>query len=239
MKCNICLLKLNKLFQGEVVNQERNISGKDSSAWLGVLVFVVGLYLACTLIANIASLRIVIFAGFSIDAGTLIYPLTFTLRDLIHKVGGTRTARATIFTGAGVNVLMVVYFWWVSTAPADMEVGPQTEWSTVLGPQWRIVTASIIAMLIAELIDTYVYQKWVNRFEYKYQWGRVLSSNSISSPIDSLVFSFIAFYGLLPISVVWSIFASMVGIKLISSLVSLPAIYLIRPNLEWTLEGQS
>ena len=104
------------------MNHDNSISGKDSSAWLGVLVFVVGLYLACTLIANIASLRIVIFAGFSIDAGTLIYPLTFTLRDLIHKVGGTKTARATIFTGAGVNVLMVVYFWWVSTAPADMEV---------------------------------------------------------------------------------------------------------------------
>ena len=92
------------------MNHDNSISGKDSSAWLGVLVFVVGLYLACTLIANIASLRIVIFAGFSIDAGTLIYPLTFTLRDLIHKVGGTKTARATIFTGAGVNVLMVVYF---------------------------------------------------------------------------------------------------------------------------------
>ena len=68
------LLKLNLFSQGEVVNQDNSISGKDSNAWLGVLVFVVGLYLACTLIANIASLRIVIFAGFSIDAGTLIYP---------------------------------------------------------------------------------------------------------------------------------------------------------------------
>ena len=85
MKCNICLLKLNQLLQGEVVNHNNRISEKDSSAWLGVLVFVVGLYLACTLIANVASLRIVIFAGFSIDAGTLIYPLTFTLRDLIIK----------------------------------------------------------------------------------------------------------------------------------------------------------
>ena len=48
------------------MNQDNSISGKDTNAWLGVLVFVVGLYLACTLIANIASLRIVIFAGFSI-----------------------------------------------------------------------------------------------------------------------------------------------------------------------------
>ena len=54
------------------MNQDNSISGKDTNAWLGVLVFVVGLYLACTLIANIASLRIVVFAGYSIDAGTLI-----------------------------------------------------------------------------------------------------------------------------------------------------------------------
>ena len=99
--------------------------------------------------------------------------------------------------------------------------------------------ASVIAMLIAELIDTYVYQKWVIRYGYKFQWGRVLSSNTISSPIDSLVFSFVAFYGLIPIEVVWSIFLSMVGIKLISSLVSIPLIYSIKPNLEWTLEGQT
>ena len=69
----------------------KNSSKNISNAWLSALVLVVGLYLACTLIANIASLRIVIFAGFSIDAGTLIYPLTFTLRDLIHKIGGTQT----------------------------------------------------------------------------------------------------------------------------------------------------
>lgn len=211
----------------------------QSKVWIGVLIAVVGTYLASTLIANVASLRIVLFAGWSIDAGTLIYPLTFTLRDLIHKVGGTKAAKAAIFTGAGVNILMAVYFWWVASAPADMAVGAQTEWVTVLGPQWRIIAASIIAMLIAELIDTYIYQKWVAKFGHKLQWGRVLSSNAISSPLDSLVFAFVAFYGLMPIEVVFSIFASMVGIKLITSLVTLPAIYLIRPKQEWTLEGQA
>jgi uncharacterized integral membrane protein (TIGR00697 family) len=210
----------------------------NSGVWIGVLIAVAGTYLASTMIANVASLRIVTFLGWSIDAGTLIYPLTFTLRDLIHKVAGTKAAKAAIFTGAGVNLLMASYFWWVAQQPADMNVGAQTEWVSVLGPQWRIVFASCIAMLIAELIDTYVYQRWVKKFGHKYQWGRVLSSNGVSSPIDSLVFTFIAFYGLMPISVVWSIFWSMVWIKLITSVITLPAIYLIRPKQEWTLEGQ-
>ena len=210
----------------------------NSKVWIALLISTVGFYLASTMIANVASLRIVTFLGWSIDAGTLIYPLTFTLRDLIHKVAGTQAARAAIVTGAGVNLTMAAYFQWVAKQPADMNVGAQTEWVAVLGPQWRIVFASVIAMLIAELIDTEVYRAWVKKFGHKHQWGRVLSSNGISSPLDSLVFSFVAFYGLMPSSVVMSIFWSMVWIKLITSVITLPAIYLIKPKYEWTLEGQ-
>ena len=32
-------------------------------------------------------------AGFSMDAGTLVYPFTFTLRDLVHKTVGAKAAR--------------------------------------------------------------------------------------------------------------------------------------------------
>lgn len=211
---------------------------KVNSIWLAILIATTGIYLASTLIANVASLRIIEVFGWSLDAGTFIYPITFTLRDVIHKVAGRAAARAAIFTGAFINLMMAGYFWWVANLPADMNVGEQAEWVKVLGPQWRIVFASIIAMIIAELIDTAVYSKWVKKFGHKYQWGRVLSSNGVSSPIDSLVFSFIAFYGLMPTSVVMSIFWSMVWIKLATSVISLPLIYGVRPKQEWTLEGQ-
>lgn len=211
---------------------------KVNSIWLAILITTTGIYLASTLIANVASLRIVEVFGWSLDAGTFIYPITFTLRDVIHKVAGRAAARAAIFTGAFINLMMAGYFWWVANLTPDMNVGEQAEWVKVLGPQWRIVIASIVAMIIAELIDTAVYSKWVQKFGHKYQWGRVLSSNGISSPIDSLIFSFIAFYGLMPTSVVMSIFWSMVWIKLATSVISLPLIYGVRPKQEWTLEGQ-
>lgn len=209
-----------------------------TNTWVLVLIATAGIYLASTLIANVASLRIVEIWGWSLDAGTFIYPITFTLRDLIHKIGGKAAARAAIFTGAIVNLLMAGYYYLVSVMPADMYVGEQTEWVKVLGPQWRIVMASIIAMLIAELIDTYVYGKWVAKFGHKKQWGRVLSSNLISVPIDSIAFTALAFYGVLPVEVCISIFWSMVWIKLATSVITLPLIYGIRPKQEWTLEGQ-
>ena len=62
----------------------------------------------------------------------------------------------------------------------------------------------------------------------QYQWARVLVSNSVSIPVDSLIFVWIAFGGVLPGSVVWSIFASNVIIKGLTTLVSLPGIYLVK-----------
>lgn len=187
-------------------------------------------YVAFQMMADIASLRIVMIAGFSIDAGTFVYPFTFTLRDLVHKTAGIKAARALIVAAAVLNLLMAGLFWLTSILPADLSVGPQEEFGFVLSPVWRIVFASIVAEVIAELVDTEGYRLWVERVTHRYQWARVLVSNALSIPLDSLIFCWLAFGGVLPNAVVWSIFASNVIIKGITTLVSLPGIYLVREN---------
>ena len=49
------------------------------------------LYVVVGMLSNISSLRIINILGISMDAGTLLYPLTFTLRDLIHKKSDKKT----------------------------------------------------------------------------------------------------------------------------------------------------
>jgi len=185
------------------------------------------LYVAAQMLSDIASLRIVMIAGFSIDAGTFIYPLTFTLRDMVHKVAGIRAARILILAAAGINILMAFMFKAVALMPPDLSVGPQIEFGLVLSPIWRIVAASIIAEVISELIDTEGYRIWVERVTHKYQWARVLFSNLLSIPIDSFIFSFLAFWGVFPNPVVISIFLSNMIIKGLATLVSIPGIYLV------------
>jgi uncharacterized integral membrane protein (TIGR00697 family) len=185
-------------------------------------------YIAFQMMADVASLRIVMVAGFSIDAGTFVYPFTFTLRDLVHKTAGIKAARALIITAAVLNLVMAGLFWLTARLPADDAVGPQTEFGAVLSPVWRIVFASIVAEVIAELIDTEGYRLWVQKVTHRYQWLRVLVSNSLSIPVDSLIFVWIAFGGAMPTTVVWSIFASNVIIKGLTTLVSLPGIYLVK-----------
>ncbi len=199
-------------------------------AGMRAIAVVSSLYVAAQMLADIASLRILNIAGFSVDGGTLIYPFTFTLRDMVHKVAGISVARTLIITAAAVNLVMAALFWVVGFLPADMEVGAQLEFVTVLSPVWRIVVASITAEIIAELIDGEAYQAWVNRFGRRWQWTRVLASNAVSVPLDSIIFSLIAFGGVLPWPVVWSIALSNIIIKGLVTLISMPWIYFVRGN---------
>jgi uncharacterized integral membrane protein (TIGR00697 family) len=185
-------------------------------------------YIAAQMLADITSLKIVPFMGFSMDAGTLVYPLTFTLRDLVHKVAGKKGARALILAAGVINLLMAGLFWLVSRLPYDPSAGSQPDWNSVLAPVWRIVLASILAEVVAELIDTEIYQLWVSRVTQRFQWMRVLASNAVSVPLDSLIFVWAAFGGVYTSAVVWSIFWANVILKGAVTLISLPAIYIVR-----------
>ena len=184
-------------------------------------------YVAAQMLADITSLKIVVFMGLSMDAGTFVYPITFTLRDLVHKTAGARAARALIVTAAVINLVMAALFWMVARLPGDPAVGAQTEFATVLAPVWRIVMASIVAEVMAELIDTEIYRLWVQRVTRRHQWARVLTSNAVSVPLDSLVFAWGAFGGRMAPSVVWSIVLANVLLKGATTLVSLPLIYAV------------
>lgn len=210
------------------MNDQTQQSDNRANELLPSVVVVAVLYVTAQMLADIASLKIVLLAGLSIDAGTFIYPLTFTLRDMVHKVAGIKIARMLILLAAGVNIFMALFFRFVTILPPDLAVGPQTAFGDLLSPVWRIVVASIVAEVIAELIDTEGYRIWVEKVTHRYQWARVVFSNALSIPVDSFIFSFLAFWGTMAPSIVISIFVSNMIIKGLTTLISIPGIYLVK-----------
>ena len=83
-------------------------------------ILLVASYISLQIFSDIGSLRIVSLAGMSIDAGTFIYPLTFTLRDMVHKIMGKQGTRIMILTAAGFNLFMAGYFWLVSSCQPSL-----------------------------------------------------------------------------------------------------------------------
>lgn len=208
--------------------------GQRATTWL--LLATAG-YVAASIMANVMSARILrvgpSWATFAVDAGTLTYPLTFTLRDLVHKIGGRRVARVVIVATAGLNVLLALGLWATAVLPGDPSVTtPAQEWfGPVLTPVLRITLGSIVAQVIAEMIDTEAYHLYVKKFGHRAQWGRVLFSNAVSIPVDSVVFVAIAFGGVLPLSVAVSVVWANVVVKGLASVLTTPLIYAVPEDL--------
>lgn len=201
-----------------------------------VALVAVGVYIGAQVISQITSLKIGTVFGRAVDMGTFIYPITFTLRDVIHKAAGRRAARLVILTSAGVNLFLAAYLTWVAGFQTDSSYPLGQEYSAVLGPLWRIVIASLLAMVVSELIDTEVYHWWVTKITVRFQWLRVLVSNAVSIPVDNLIFAIGAFAPLfflsqhqqdisLPWTAVWDIFWVNLILKGLVSLASVPFIY--------------
>lgn len=217
---------------------------EGASALSKAAVVVVAAYIAAQMMADVASLKIGVVAGLAVDMGTFVYPVTFTLRDLVHKTLGKRNAQALIIAAAVINLVMVLYLMWSAAVPSAPESFGGAEFSVIFAPLWRIVCASIIAELVSELVDTEIYHLFVSRVTTRFQWLRVLVSNSVSVPIDNLLFVLIAFspFAFLGAQLVdswavaWEIFVFNLLMKYGVTVVSMPLIYL-SPDRDWAREG--
>lgn len=195
-----------------------------------IIVFAAIAYISLVIFANLGSLRILSLAGLAIDGGTLLYPFTFSVRDMLHKKAGAEITRFTIWLCAGINLLLFGFIWLIGVLPADPTVGPQSEYAYVLAPGVRLVLASIVAMTISELLDTRIYSLVRHHWGSEKQWLRVVLSNAVSVPVDTGIFLGIAFIGRYPLTVLGAMFLSNIIIKYLVSIASLWGIYLIKED---------
>ncbi len=190
-------------------------------------ILIVGLYIACELIANVTAGKPVALPGdITVPAAVFIYALTFTLVDLINDRLGKGRARYVVYTAFAANLLLAAYTTLAVALPAPDFFTNQEAFASVLGSTPRIVVASLTAYLVASLIDVQIFAWWRERFGADNQrWLRVLLSNTVSTGVDSAVFIVIAFAGVLPVG---PLIAGQYIVKMAVTLVSVPLIYTVR-----------
>lgn len=128
-----------------------------------------GIYIVAVLAANYTATWFMPLPVFGmVSVGTLIFGVTFTQRDRVHRHG--RKAVYAMILVAALGMVLESLF---------------------LGVEWRIITASFIAIVLSEAADTEIYQQLLHR-----SWlQRVTGSNLVSIPLDSALFNLIAFLG--------------------------------------------
>lgn len=200
------------------------------------IIVVVGLYLLAQIIADVTAFKMIELFGLAIPAGSMIYALSFTNRDLAHKQIGYKGTITLIWAAGIINILMAAYFVMTIYLPSPDWFPFSEEYAIVLGIVPRIVIASIMAEMLSQILDTYVYQKWWEAKPNAPQWTRVLISNMVSIPLDSLIFGVIAFAGTYTVGQLVSLVTGQIVFKAALAVLSMPMIYLIPQNPEFAPE---
>ena len=181
-----------------------------------------GLFVTTLIISNIASVKMVHVGPLVFDAGTILFPLAYIVGDIVTEVYGYRKMRTLVYIGIGMLLLTSLTFWLVGLLPADVDWQNQAAYDVILGVVWRIVFASIIAIFVGELVNSYIMASLKVKTKGKKLWNRLVGSSAIGGLIDTTIFSLLAFAGTMDWATMLSLIVTVFGIKIATEIAFSP-----------------
>tara|TARA_B000000460_G_scaffold203432_1_gene150219 strand:+ start:225 stop:896 length:672 start_codon:yes stop_codon:yes gene_type:complete len=174
---------------------DQNNKFKDQFYLVLAGIFIASL-VTCNLIANKFVTVDFGFKVFIVSAGILPYPLTFLVTDLISELYGQKKANLVVFSGF-VASLFVLLFLWIggqfNSIPSS--IVDDVTYNSVFRNAWRLIAASMVAYLFAQIIDVRIFHFWKRLTNGKHLWIRNNGSTIVSQLVDTILVICILFFG--------------------------------------------
>jgi uncharacterized integral membrane protein (TIGR00697 family) len=156
-----------------------------------------GLFTGLLIISNVCSNRLVVLGPLEFDAGTLMFPLTYVLGDLLTEVYGLAASRRVIWTGFGALVLLAAGLWAASALPAPDGWDGAAAFDSALALTPRLVLGSLAAYLVGELTNATILARMKAARPRSGPAFRLMASTVGGQSLDTVIFAVIAFWGVL------------------------------------------
>ena len=180
--------------------------------------------------------------AFTLTCGVLLWPLEFVMTDIINEYYGPKAVRRISITAVIlISYAFLMYFLAIGMPPADFWItssvkqgvpNMQTAFDSVFGQGMRIIIGSLIAFLVSQLVDVYVFHKIKQRTGDKHIWLRATGSTVVSQLVDSYIVLFIAFSGTFTWQQILGFGIMNYIYKFTMALVLTPVIYLVEGRIE-------
>ena len=193
--------------------------------------------------------------AFNLSAGVLLWPFVFVLTDLINEYFGRRGVRfLSWLTVVLIAYGFLMYYLAIRLVPADffptmhLDALPEAEraaaarqvgdynvaYALVFGQGLWIIVGSLVAFLLAQLIDVFVFQQIKKRTGEAQLWLRATGSTFVSQLVDSFVVLFIAFYlsGQLGFVMICALAVVAYLYKVVMAVLLTPLIYLAHHGID-------
>ncbi len=193
---------------------------------------------------GIAPLQLNLFGmitDLNLSVGVLIWPIVFIFSDIINEYFGKTGVRRISFITAGmIAYAFVIILMWTDMPPSDFwlqlngvdALGRPFDinyaYNTIFRAGLGIIIGSLMAFLVSQLVDAYVFHYFKKLTGHKFLWLRATGSTVVSQLIDSFVILFIAFYllGNWSLGQVFSVGMTQYLYKILIAIALTPIIYL-------------
>ena len=139
----------------------------------------------------------------TLTCGVLLWPLEFVITDIVNEYYGPKAVRRISFTAiALISYAFLMYFLamrtpgadlWISSGKSNNVPNMQDAFNGVFGQSMRIIVGSLVAFLVSQLVDVWVFHKIKKVTGDKWMRLRATGSTLVSQLVDSYVVLFIAF----------------------------------------------
>jgi uncharacterized integral membrane protein (TIGR00697 family) len=174
----------------------------------------------------------------NLTAGVLLWPVVFVLSDLINEYYGPKGVR---FLTNGAIILIIYAFlmiyaaislspaaWWTASNVTNGVPDMQLAYKAVFGQGLWIIIGSVVAFLIGQVLDVYIFHYIKKKTGEKYLWLRTTGSTLVSQLIDSFVVLYIAF----GIGADWST-SMILSVGILNYIYKFSVAILLTPVLYW------
>ena len=190
-----------------------------------IFVFTVG----CILVSNCTVLKQVEFLGLTTSLAVFIFSVTYLANDILTEYWGRKEALKLVYSNLAAQIAFMVYSSfsiWTPAAPTD-DASPAIAKLFTITP--RITLAAILAAIGGFVcVSLFAYLKK----KHRKGWGALVIRNSVSTVIgnwvNTVVFFFTAFYGVIPNGILEQIVLSAMVAKLTVGVLDAPFMILAR-----------
>lgn len=136
-----------------------------------------------------------------LSAGIIPFPITFILTDLLNEFYGKEGAKFVTWVGFGMCFLTFTFLYVGGLLPLDPHTFISKSVFMTISTQYTgMFIASITAYLFGQMLDIQVFHWFRSITKHRFIWLRATGSTVISQLVDSLIVTFIAFWGQMQVS---------------------------------------
>lgn len=160
----------------------------------------ISIYIFCIVVSEVMGTKtfpLMTIGTFTLNASVAIFvfPLIFTINDIIIEVYGKAKAKSVMRSGL-VIIFLILLFSLLATSlpPSTRFASSENAYDTIFGLSVRFAFASLAAFAIADFMDILIFAKLRQKLGKKGLWIRTNASNFISHLLDTIIFMVLAFY---------------------------------------------